>query len=334
MEPSLRSSTLRGVECKLRRTDTAVHETMKRFVESLGSDMRISQYSDLHYATKRIPSDTWYWLEPLSGGRVGYLIFLPNQPAIWIDEQFKQSFKIQLRVSSSVYEKTSMFIASLNQTSCTLRLEDAWIIGGTSYLANIPFTQRWKALLDFYTEDFKEDRKLSQGLEILPAKYFPLHDIKKIFEKEIPVMLFAQGEQAARRLRVQMKDAEKRENNKAIVPPFFYADKAPEAKKVFLAKRVPEAKKANTPEKALFVEDDAAQGGEGAGAVCVAKAVAHDEYPDTYHLWIGGVKKGYAAVQDIDLSRCLREAAKGKKEVLVKVEWNGEFNMYQILSQA
>jgi hypothetical protein len=220
-----------------------------------------------------------------------------------------------------------MFIASLNQTSCTLRLEDAWIIGGTSYLTNTPFTQRWEALLDFYTEDFKEDKKLSQGLEILPAKYFPLHDIKKIFEKEIPVMMFAQGEQAARRLRVQMKDAEKRENNKAIVPPFFYADKAHEAKKQFLSKRVPEAKKANTPEKALFVEDD------NETADCVAKAVAHDEYPDTYHLWIGGVKKGYAAVQDIDLSRCLREASKGKKEVLVKVEWNEEFNMYQILSQ-
>jgi hypothetical protein len=67
----------------------------------------------------------------------------------------------------------------------------------------------------------------------------------------------------------------------------------------------------------------------------VAKAIPHEEYPDTYDLWIKGVKKGYAAVQDLALSRQLRQATtvgKEKKEVLVKVAWNSEFDMFEIVS--
>jgi hypothetical protein len=65
-----------------------------------------------------------------------------------------------------------------------------------------------------------------------------------------------------------------------------------------------------------------------------AKAVAHEEYPDTYNLWFKGVKKGYAAVQDLDLSRELRLASQTAKDLFVKVEWNSEFNMYEIVSKA
>ena len=319
MEPSLRSSTPRGVECKLRRTDPALHETMKRFVESICQDVRISQYSDLNYAAKRMESDTWYWLSPLAGGRVGYLIFLPDQPVIWIDDQFKQSFKIQMRVSSDIYKKHTLLIASLNKTDCMLRLEDAWIFAGKSLLDD-PFSKRWETLLDFYADDFKEDLKLQQGLRVQPASFTPLHSANEWLsdEKRRPSLMFAQGEKAPRRLRVQIqeRDKDKAENNKAIVPPFFYADQD--------EKKLPTHRA-----KPMFVEENA-----DANADTLAKAIANEEYPDTYNIWIRGVKKGYAAVQDLDLSRILREATKDKKEVMVRVEWNEEFNMYQIVSQA
>jgi hypothetical protein len=66
-------------------------------------------------------------------------------------------------------------------------------------------------------------------------------------------------------------------------------------------------------------------------------AVPHEEFPDTYTIFIQGVKKGYAAVQDLELSRQLRDAfaataeAAAGKQLPVKVEWNDEFNMYEIL---
>ena len=57
-----------------------------------------------------------------------------------------------------------------------------------------------------------------------------------------------------------------------------------------------------------------------------------EEFPDTYTIVINGETKGYAAVQDIELSRKLRLAAKDSKKIPVKVEWNQEFSSYEIIS--
>lgn len=298
-EPSLRSSAQRGNECKLRRTDPALHDTTKRFVESLSPDMRISQYADMNYASKRMERDPWYWLLPVPGGRVGYLVFQPKQPAVWMDEQFKISWRISMRVSTPIYEKSSVFIASLNKSDGLLRIEDAWHICGNS-LAQAPFTQRWATVLDFFAESYKVDEKLQQGLRIEPAEFYSLMSIRSW--EHIPSMVFAQGERAPKRLRVQM-------------------DGKPHVQQ--------------TVQKPLFVEEEVVE--EPSTMIplegpTIARAVAHEEYPDTYNLWIQGVKKGYAAVQDLDLSRKLRAAVKESKEILVSVEWNDEFKMYEILS--
>jgi len=312
MEPSLRSSTQRGNECKVRRTDPAVHETTKRFVESLCPDMRISQYADLNFAAKKMERDLWYWLEPVGGGRVGFLVFRPGQPAIWIDEQFKQSYIVQIRTSSAIYQKTSVFIASLNKTDGLLRIEDAWIYAGKSHLES-PFTQRWDCVLDFFFDSYKEDLKLQQGLRIEPAIFHSLSKIDELhLAKSVPAVLFAQGESAFRRLRVQMY------NEFSAVTP-----KAPAS----IISTAPKSKKSPGFAAPMFVDDTPDQNGS------IARIVAHEEYPDTYNIWINGVKKGYAAVQDLALSRELRSAIKDVKELLVNVAWNDEFNMYEILSR-
>jgi hypothetical protein len=61
------------------------------------------------------------------------------------------------------------------------------------------------------------------------------------------------------------------------------------------------------------------------------KAIAkpHADFPDTYDLWINGVKKGYAAVQDIQMSRNLKRLS-SKESLEVEIEWNSEFSMYEI----
>jgi hypothetical protein len=295
MEPSLRSSNIRVNECILRRSDPAVHETTKRFVDSLSNDNRISQYADLAYASKKLSRDTWYWLDPVKGGRSGYLVCLPNQPIIWMDEQFKQSFKIPMRVSSSIYQKKSVFIASLNKTDGLLRLEDAWVVAGKSLLDE-PFSKRWDELLDVYSTSYRCDTHLQKGLRIEVASYTPLTSVKGW--APVPSMMIAQGETYPRRLRVQIQA----EDRKPHAPKFIE-------------------------EQQEVIAQPSSELPSG-----MARAVAHEEYPDTYNLWIGAQQKGYAAVQDLELSRKLRVATKEKKEILVKVEWNEEFKMYEILS--
>ena len=310
MDVSLRSSTIKGNECKLRRPETAVHETTQRFVESLGNDVRISQYSDLAFAARNLSQGYWYWLDPVPGGRVGYLVFTP-QNIVWIDDQFKRSYKIQIRVNAAMCQKTSVMIASLNKSDGLLRIEDAWYMEGESLMKS-PFTQRWNSVLAFYTNKFRPDSRLQQGLRVELANFQSLHSASTW--KETPTMMFAQG--GTRRFRVQFIERKTREEE----------DAERVEQKVRIAETVVGMRKPAAAAAAAPV----------ATPVAAAKpkkkgtfAIPSDEFPDTYTIMIDGVKKGFAAVQDLELSLKLRKAE--TKEIPVKVEWSSEFNMYEIL---
>lgn len=323
MEPSLRSSSYRAVESKLRRADKSLHETIQRFVESLSPDVRVSQYADVNFAAKKVLVDKWYWLKP--AGISGYLVFLPNTPVVWIDEQFKKSYKIPMRVSNSIYEKRSVFIATLNVGDSLLRLEDVWLNSG-KMIRGQPFTQRWELLLDFYSLYYKPDVVLQQGVRVETAVYEPLSSAMNwASDGMTEKMMLAQSESSPRRLRVQLTETS--------VP---LAKKEPMARQqpiVPLEHKVPVVPKApnvkKPPPRALFVEDTAEVSSSDLLRT-KARAVPHAEYPDTYDVWVNGVKKGYAAVQDIELSRSLKDALVNTKELSVNVEWNEEFSMYEI----
>ena len=324
MEPSLRSSSYRAVESKLRRADKSLHETIQRFVESLSPDVRVSQYADVNFAAKKIATDKWYWLKPT--GISGYLVFLPNTPVVWIDEQFKKSYKIPMRVSNSIYEKRSVFIATLNVGDSLLRLEDVWLNAG-KMIRGQPFTQRWEVLLDFYSLYYKPDAVLQQGIRVEMAVYEPLcKAMDWASDGMVEKMMLAQSESSPRRLRVQLGEPS--------VPSVHVLKKAPVVPTVPLAPTVPMGKKKHVvPPRALFVEEDTPDVSSSSlhtSKATKARAVPHAEYPDTYDVWVNGVKKGYAAVQDIELSRRLKDALGNSKELSVNVEWNEEFSMYEI----
>ena len=327
MEPSLRSSSYRAVDSKLRRADKSLHETIQRFVESLSPDVRVSQYADVNFAAKKVVVDKWYWLKPT--GISGYLVFLPNTPVVWIDEQFKKSYKIPMRVSNSIYEKRSVFVATLNVGDSLLRLEDIWLNAGKMIRAQ-PFTQRWELLLDFYSLYYKPDLVLQQGMRVEAAVYDPLSSAMNwASDGMTEKMMLAQSESSPRRLRVQLSEPSvPLAKKEPIVPLEPKVHMVPVASKVPM---VPKEKKPHVvPPRALFVEDTV----EVSSSPLLrtkARAVPHAEYPDTYDVWVNGVKKGYAAVQDIELSRRLKDALVNTKDLSVNVEWNEEFSMYEII---
>ena len=304
MEPSVRSSSFRPTECKLRRTDSALHETAKRFVESL-DDMRISQYADLNFAASKFSNNKWYWLLP--EGQAGFLVFLPKMPVIWIDEQLKKSYKLNMRVSSHVYEKSSLFIASLNMNDSLLRLEDVWVYSGKN-IRQSPFSQRWETLLDFFAVSFKQDTML-QGINVKTAEYYSLASIKDWDFKTLHNYIICQGEKSQRRFRVQLKpnDARPVEERRPVQ----------KKEKRTVEERRPVQEKRTVEERKQVQEN-------------TATAIPHPDYPDTYNLFMNGVKKGYAAVQDIELSKKLKQANLQGKEMQVTVEWNSEFSMFEI----
>ena len=291
---SLRNSHTRGFDLKFRRTDQALHDTTQRFVESLYKDIRISQHADFVFAAKRFETEQWYWLTPLASGRTGFLVFQSRCPVVWIDDQFKQSYRIPMRVSFQVYERSSLMLASLDRVNGILRIEDCWTLAGDD-IRSKSFTERWNSVHEFFDRMHRPDPTLQQGLQIEPAKYAPLS--AALTWQPLPNLVFAQGETAPRRLRV-------------------YFQPKPEMREQPPLPSLPPPTKPTE-------EDPTNQH--------LAKAVPHPEYPDTYDLWIQGVKQGFAAVQDIELSRQLRLLAKTTKEMLVKIQWNEEFDMYEII---
>lgn len=309
MEPSLRSSSVKSTECKLKRTDPVLHETIQRFVENLSDDMRISQYADIHFAIKQLENRRWYFLSP--NGLTGYLVCLPNLPIVWIDEQFKRSFKIQMRVSKPVYEKNSIMIASLNIGDSLLRIEDVWLLAG-KMMRGTPFTQRLDTLHEFFTLQYKFDSLLQQGLRIDLATYKSLNEIKDL--EHFPKMLVVQGEDNKRRLRIQIPKEFPGPAGGVKTAPAVKTSASGAEVKTSAQTKVPLSKQEIPVTKSSKAEE--------------AIAIPHPEYPDTYELLVNGVKKGYAAIQDIDLSKRLRSFT--QKEIRVKIEWNSEFSMYEI----
>ena len=306
MEPSLRSSNQRGSEFNPRRPQPVVHEAIQSFVESCWGDLRISQYADINYAARRLSSEKGYWLDPIAG-RVGWLVFLPRQPVIWIDEQFKTCLRLFLRVRSPIYEKKSVFIATLDRTEGLLRLEDCALLRGVD-MRSRPFSERWDELCDFYGNSFKEDLHAQQGLRVEIASYKPLTSALEWSDRaEPPAMMLWQPEIGPRRFRIQIQ-----------AQPQAQAQAQPQAQAQAQAHAVPKPQS-----QAQVIPKPQAQG------VLMMLAVPHPTYPDTYDLSHNGVKKGYAAVQDLALSQELRAAA---APLRVNVSWNADFSMYQILS--
>jgi hypothetical protein len=174
-----------------------------------------------------------------------------------------------------------------------------WVLAGET-TKTTPFTQRWNSLQEFFALQYKSDSMLQQGLRIETAVYQPLESVKNL--QHLPNMLLAQGEDEKRRLRVQLATGTN------ITAPAVAAGPSAQAK-------------VSGPAAAAKVSQPSAKNANE------AIAVAHPEYPDTYDLFVNGVKKGYAAVQDMDLSKRLRLV---KGEIRVKIEWNPEFSMFEI----
>lgn len=329
------NSHARTYETKLRQTDQVLHETTQRFVESLSKDTRISQYADLNFTAKKVLEGRdmkWGWLDSI--GRAGYLVFQPNQPVVWLDEQNKNSYKIPLRVSISAVEKKTVLLASLDKINGVLRLEDAWMLAG-EFLRHRSFSERWEKVKEFADCYMRIDSHLQQGLQIEVAKYYPLTQAFK-WSLPYPRMIIAQPDQGPRRLRVQLEEGVKGVLVDAPMPlpaVLKYSHMNHSAVNHSHVKSPPllptptlgQPVKSKTPAKPVKTAEG------------TAYAVPHEDFPDTYNLWMNGVKKGFAAVQDLDLSLRLREALAKcgdgcKKEVLVNIQWNSEFEMYEIKS--
>ena len=293
-------------------------------------DVRVSQFADLAYASTLLQKGTWFWLTYGQGtpGKSGFLVMAPKSPVVWLEEQGKVSYKINMRVAKEWSERGSVFLASLNMNDGILRLEDLRFANGKSIEADV-FSKRWDVLLDFYRNSYIHDSLLEGGLMIEPAVYSPLESAAEW--QDTPMIMIAQGETYKKRVRVQVRDKDRTPIVERVYPP------TREPSQLVRKKPMPGAPRVNgsrppVQEKPVLHEKIIGLSEQSKGPDTYV--VPSKEFPDTYVLYVKGENKGFAAVQGLSLSRSLRELSKTSEKISVVVTWNAEFSSHEIVSIA
>jgi hypothetical protein len=280
-------------------------------------DVRVSQFADLTYASTLLQKGAWYWLP---SGKSGFLVMMPKCPVVWLDEQGKVSYKINMRVDKDWSERGSVFLASLNMSDGILRLEDLRFAAGKSIEGDV-FSKRWEALLDFYRNSYISDSLLQGGLTIEPAVYSPLESAKE-WDQNTPMYMIAQGETYKKRVRVQIRDKDRTPVVERVYPP------TREPSQLVKQKAAAAAAARHGPRASAPVPRPVPRPAQPDEAYVVPSK----DFPDTYVLFVKGENKGFAAVQGLSLSRSLKEASKTSEKIPVSVTWNAEFGSHEIVS--
>ena len=304
-------------------------------------DVRVSQFADLTYASTLLHKGTWYWLSG-SQGKSGFLVMAPKSPVVWLEEQGKVSYKINMRASKEWSDHGSVFLASLNMNDGILRLEDLRFASGRSIEGDV-FSKRWDALLDFYRNSYIHDSLLQGGLTIEPATYSSLESAAEW--QDPPMYMIAQGETYKKRVRVQVRDKDRTPVIERVYPPTREPSQlvrqkvrpgAPRPEGQRPEGQRPQAHRPQHPvkhEKGGLTPNGEVQDKDKEKALD-AYVIPSKDFPDTYVLYVKGENKGFAAVQGLSLSRSLREASKTSEKISVSVTWNAEFSSHEIVSIA
>jgi hypothetical protein len=258
-----------------------------------------------------------------------------------VDELFKHAFSIPIRVSPSIVQQKTVLIASLDKQDSLLRIEDAWLVGG-EFLRSKSFSKRWEKAQSFYSFHFKSDPFLQQGLRIELASFTSLSQLSTLVSSiNPPSCLFAQSESASRRLRIPLgiRPVASHTHASHTHASHTHATHTHATRNGVETPRNrgetlhPSAKPFTPSQSNCRILPESPPISEIACADSDpnhAKLIPHDVFPDTYYVLIDNVKKGYAAVQDLDLSVSLRKRVEQKLPLFAKVDWNSEFNMYEI----
>jgi hypothetical protein len=275
-------------------------------LQSYFSDLRIRQMLTPEKASVPLLKGVFYVLPYETRAEPGFLCCFKGTGATWISGRLDQAVPLRMRLSSSLFEKGTVLIATLDRQNESVSLEDVWLWKGEN-LRKRPFSERYKKLKPFWDEHFIQDKRLS-GLDVSIAYPLSLQQLKEKVDS-----LAFQGVDLI---------PEQGDRRRFFIP---------------LGKlRAQGRSKQQAPTQPMFVEtDDVEQQIEASASKehptwCYAKKVVG--MPDTYDLLLAdGKSLGSAAVQSFALSQSLRQAFGNQKMVAVSVAWHSDFLCYEIL---
>ena len=252
----------------------------------------------------------FYVLPNISRAEPGFLVFLPNQPAVFTtmrspDKGRKPSaFSLRMRTDVTLGNGGgTVVIATLDKILHSLRLEDVYVWRGECIFKTKAFSERRKVLKEFVEHSWTPDARLMGGIQTTVANPLPLASLSSLTDAPFSIDLIP--ELAGKRRFYFLA-----EQNKTPVQSLEFPKAAAPVPAPAPAPLVPPTQK------------------------MTAYAVALESLPDVYDLFMeNGTPLCRAAVQQIALSRELRAASAAKEKIPVSVSWNKEFGRYEIIAK-
>ena len=332
-EGSLRNSHRETHAVRRKPAPALFQELARKLVESCSSDLILRQRLDPQKVEGGMKRGTFFVMENDGRADPGFLVFLPGKPAIFLQTRRGRDGKsvmhgstLRLRASTAVGEGGgSVLIATLDDVSHRLRLEDVWMWRGEALAATQTFSRRREKLKEFVERHWVPDARLLGGIFTTVAQPISMEAFsKKVDFTGVSSVEFIPEAPARRRLVVYMETivraatgpAGMKQARDGAVPPLATAPPAPSL-------RAAEKDEVEMPVEAP----------QPPVATRKARAVAVDKMPDVYDLYEeNGMPISRASVQQFSISQRLRKALEGAPAgVWVLARWRAEFGGYEIV---
>lgn len=323
-EGNLRNSHRETHAIRRKPAPAKLQQRAYALVESCSTDLVIRQRLDPVAMEGPLKRGTFYVLETAGRGSPGFLVFLPGQPAVFLQLRKGKppmAATLRMRVSAALGDGGgSILIATLDDVLHTLRLEDVWMWRGTSVYAAQPYSARRAVLKEFVEHHWVPDARLLGGIFTSIANPMSLEHFiqKKDWSQAACVELFPEMA-GKRRMGIFMEEIQRAATGPAAEKKFRAAGP------VAPAPAGPPVAAAAAPASAAVVLQHER----------VARAQAVDKLPDVYDLFDKeGLPISRASVQQFSLSQKLRELKDTPGGIWIKARWRPEFGGYEIVALA
>jgi len=325
---SIRNSHREIHAVKRKHAPALFQELARKLVESCSDDLVLRQRLDPERAQVPLKKGDFYVIENEGRAEPGFLVFLPDKPAIYVQfhrgkqgERGWRANTLRMRVSTSLSEGGgTILIATLDDVLHRLRLEDVWMWRGDQVIRKQGFSARREYLKEFVSHHWVPDARLLGGIFTSVAQPISLEAFaaKKSWDNCHSVEFIP--EMVGRRrmvwfLEAQMKAADAHAGLKqarVAHQPIPQAAPRPPPRPQPVPQPVPQPLQIVEP-----VKTDRR-----------VRAVAIQGLPDIYELYgEDGLPISRASVQQFALSKALREA---EGDVWVTASWNSDFGGYMI----
>jgi len=306
-EGSLRNShrEIHAVRRKPAKAD--LQQCASALLDICSQDLILRQRIDMERAEPILKKAPFFVLENEGRAEPGFLVFMRGQAAVFLQHRRSgvQASTLRLRTSTSLGEGGgTVLIATLDDVLHTLRLEDVWMWKGEALCKTETFTERRERLKEFVEQHWIPDARLLGGILVRIAKPVSLEEFS---ERKLPLsntysLEFIPDQPGRRRFVFYLEAIAKaavghaglkQERGAVVAPPVQLVEK---------------------------------------GQPSTVRIEAIDKMPDVYTAYDrNGTVVGRASVQRFSLSLELRKRLE-EGTVWVQIEWNEEFQGYEILS--